>query len=223
MKFLTGATITGADDKVPHRELQELSLEFPFVEWGILLSAKKAGTARYPNMLWAAGLRELGAHKAVHLCGQYARNRGASGLAAVTNSQRMQLNGLTDYKQAVSAAIWDAGRPEYILQVRTLSAFNAARSAAFKISDLGGKASLLWDPSGGKGIYAKPEPMEHGQVPIGYAGGISPRNIHEVLESLKDGGPCWIDMESGVRTDDEFDLVKVRSVLDLARPYVLEA
>lgn len=40
---LTRVTITGADDAVEPAELQALSHEFPFVEWGILHSYKRFG------------------------------------------------------------------------------------------------------------------------------------------------------------------------------------
>jgi hypothetical protein len=34
--------------------------------------------------------------------------------------------------------------------------------------------------------------------------------------------PFWIDMESGVRTDDRFDLTKVTRVLERTAPYVYQ-
>ena len=49
--MLTRATITGADEGVDHTALADLSDEFPFVEWGILIS-EKAGRPRYPTARW---------------------------------------------------------------------------------------------------------------------------------------------------------------------------
>ena len=60
---------------------------------------------------------------------------------------------------------------------------------------------------------------------IGYAGGISPDNVADKLtylfENVRDG-EFWIDMESGVRTDDWFDLDKVRRVLEICQPIIKE-
>lgn len=44
-------TITGADDDVDPSALEDLSDEFPFVEWGILRSAKREGPD-YMRMKW---------------------------------------------------------------------------------------------------------------------------------------------------------------------------
>lgn len=222
MKFLTGVTITGADDKVSVLKLQDLSREFPFVEWGVLVSPKKCLVPRYPGTMWMTQFRRANVAKSVHFCGTCASDNQSHWLVSLLGADRAQLNGLTDYAAAVKIATFDMGGTDHILQVRTQEVFCDAVMAAFRIHEVGGRASILWDPSGGRGIYTKPVPINHGQVPIGYAGGISPDNIHEVLESLAPGGPCWIDMESGVRTNDELDLVKVRSVLEQARPYVLE-
>jgi hypothetical protein len=38
--------------------------------------------------------------------------------------------------------------------------------------------------------------------------------VDEVLAAVASTGPYWIDMESGVRTDDRFDLGKCRAVCD---------
>ena len=51
----------------------------------------------------------------------------------------------------------------------------------------------------------------------GYAGGLNPDTIGDALAAIAarvpDGQPYWIDMESGVRTDDRFDLDKCERVL----------
>jgi hypothetical protein len=60
--MLTGITITGADDQVDPRELAMLSAEFPFVEWGILMSESRAGTSRYPGQTWMLHLDDLAKH-----------------------------------------------------------------------------------------------------------------------------------------------------------------
>lgn len=50
-------TITGADDSINPRLLIELSQEFPFVEWGILLSQSSVGGRRFPSFKWMKRLQ----------------------------------------------------------------------------------------------------------------------------------------------------------------------
>lgn len=76
---LDWVTITGADDSIWPDDLVELTKEFPFVEWGILLSQSRVGTARYPSFRWLLRLEELVAittwetNLSCHVCGLWAR------------------------------------------------------------------------------------------------------------------------------------------------------
>ena len=75
---------------------------------------------------------------------------------------------------------------------------------------------VLFDTSGGLGIRAShwPKPL-HGKT-CGYAGGIGPATAAQDVEmafECADGAPCWIDMESLVRSEDKFDASLCRSVL----------
>jgi phosphoribosylanthranilate isomerase len=88
-----------------------------------------------------------------------------------------------------------------------------------------GDIAILLDNSKGKGVA--PEgwraPVSQAGHPLhtGYAGGISPDNIEAVLDAtqraVENSGnaahPYWLDMESGVRTGNRFDLGKVVRVL----------
>ena len=67
-------TMTGADDRTDPLALLDLSRRYPFVEWGVLLSERRAGTNRYPGADWVRALLRLapyreGARFAAHLCG----------------------------------------------------------------------------------------------------------------------------------------------------------
>ena len=46
----------------------------------------------------------------------------------------------------------------------------------------------------------------------------------QLIDIGQDAGNCriWIDLESGVRTDDRFDLEKVSRVLSITKPYILQ-
>jgi hypothetical protein len=78
-KILNRVTITGADDKVNPRYLYEISQEFPFVEWGILISKNSAGYPRFPSMQWIHWLEtaqskpKVKINLSMHLCGTWLR------------------------------------------------------------------------------------------------------------------------------------------------------
>ncbi|MBC8135334.1 MAG: hypothetical protein H8F28_05525 [Fibrella sp.] len=80
----------------------------------------------------------------------------------------------------------------------------------------------MHDASGGRGIagsFQKPVNSDF----VGFAGGIRPENIREKLEQIEDLGfdnPFWIDLESGIRTENVFDLEKVERLLRTVKPFV---
>ena len=100
---ITTVTISGADDGVDQAALAQLSKEFPYVEWGILHSASRRGTPRYPSERWLCELIQLSGYRrlrlSAHLCGTLARDvlRGAPGweLPDCRAWQRVQLNGFS--------------------------------------------------------------------------------------------------------------------------------
>ncbi|HEY2509491.1 MAG TPA: hypothetical protein VGI39_01425 [Polyangiaceae bacterium] len=223
--MLTGVTITGADDRVDPVALAHLSEEFPFVEWGILASETRAGTPRYPTKAW---VDTLGAGRyAVHLCGAMARDvlegNGAVIASAPLRFGRIQVNG---YKPGWPSflhlvRVWTGRR--LILQVRSEDQLQAA---ANEVAEMGssGRAEILFDPSGGRGIETFRWPATPIGVPMGFAGGIKPSNMLDVLSEIGPrDAPFWIDMESGVRSgEDTFDLRLVREVLERAAPFVVK-
>lgn len=238
--MLTRVTITGADDGVDPMALVDLSREFPFVEWGVLMSTGRQGSPRYPTSSWKQRLnripRTFPIHIAAHFCGKITRDTVAGSpfwLSQVreiwhclARLPRIQLNGFTmpaplflkeilfDRQEAL-ASPWTHN--EFILQIVTRENLGAAADIARQMP----RASILFDPSGGRGIESNDWPRPPIGVCMGYAGGIKPETVVRVLEEIgyveQD---FWIDMESGVRTDDKFDLKLVRQVLEAARLYV---
>lgn len=225
--MLTTVTITGADDAVKHDDLVMLSEEFPFVEWGILFSANRVGTPRYPSARWVHGLIEVSRgtklRLSAHLCGEMARETAAgSGLHVRIVGDafsRVQINGFVPPSPGLVALAHHEVLPEIILQVRDESCLQEVARVAEQLH----VASALYDPSGGRGIESFLWPRAPLGLRLGYAGGIKPSTLIEVLNDI---GPVdhdfWIDMESGVRTNDVFDLALVRQVLEQACPYVME-
>ena len=79
------------------------------------------------------------------------------------------------------------------------------------------RVDWLFDKSGGRGAAPPSWPKAREGAFCGYAGGLNPDNIGVALPAIAacvpEGQPYWIDMESGVRTDDRFDLDKCELVL----------
>jgi len=216
-------TITGADDGVDPRELVALSREFPFVEWGVLFSIERCASAepRYPSGDWSRRLAatwEPHARLSLHLCGKAARETLAGdshyfghGRDPFHIFRRVQING---YEPCPPLPFTDmvlhAPQVEFILQARGPGHFEHVEADARDFKN----ASVLFDPSGGRGVPADDIPINLGDVRVGLAGGINPENVATTYAFAERHGYSWIDMESGVRTDDRFDLAKMRAVLE---------
>ena len=215
-------TITGADDKVDIKQLSQLSREYNFVEWGLLYSKKHVGTNRYPSLQWYYDFvfEAMSNHNmrfAIHLCGSIARevmdgNHRVAATAPANCANRIQINGyvpgrLDNLKRSAEFCT-------LILQCRKMEDLEATAHEACIM-----RADVLFDPSGGRGkeITQFPEAL-HG-ANLGFAGGINPDNIDNILKSVPSNFGIWIDMESGVRTNDEFDLNKVLSILEKVKKF----
>lgn len=213
-------TITGADDAVDVKQLALLSSIYPFVEWGILLSPKRRGSPRYPSERWLSRLRHARATECVsmrlslHLCGEASRCTLA-GIDEWLRDRhwfgRVQING---YEPPAPDLVHLAQTEmfEFILQVRSEDQLQESARDAAQMP----RASLLFDASGGRGIEPARWPTAPLGVHMGYAGGIKPENVVQVIAAIGpvDWDDAWIDMESGVRdANDRFDLDKVRAVL----------
>ncbi len=220
-------SITGADDAVDVRDLTNLAREFPFVEWAILLLRARAGQPRFPLASWIENFtaRTQGQNKAMHLCddaflGFIARDPEVLGL--MKGFQRIQLNlkfgdieGKYDPAELVSR-VKGSPQHQFILQ------YTGEKQGLLPLFHDIPHHAVLFDASAGRGISPDEwdAPLD-GHV-CGYAGGLNPDNVGKHLQDIAHvarGHETWIDMETGVRTNDQFDLAKVRSVLTIAAPY----
>ncbi len=224
--MLTRVSITGADDDVDPSKLVALSVEFPFVEWAILFSAKRQGGPRFPSVPWIARLRELTrgtpVHLAAHFCWTHTRDTLAGNhrwLLDALGFQRIQFNGWEGQGLARLAVV--CRDVELIMQVRSEDMLQTAADVADDVASVGGRASALYDPSGGRGIETFRWPLAPQGLRLGYAGGIRPSTVVDVLGDI---GPVdhdfWVDMETGVRVNDKFDIGLAREVLERAVHFV---
>jgi len=230
--MLTRVTISGADDAVEPRELLALTKAYPFVEWGVLYSVSRQGTPRHPSEHWRAEFGDLRCDAledvplAIHMCGEAARATlaGHGRYCCLPTGCRVQLNGYTTRNCEPDALRGMAERLEFtafILQCRALADLESAADDAGAIGERG---AVLFDVSGGTGLAPARWPTVPTGCRLGYAGGITPENVAGVLAELyrinEPRVDWWIDMESGVRTDDKFDVAKVERVLDAAAPFL---
>lgn len=226
--MLTRVTITGADDDTRHEDMMALAERFPFVEWGILAS-RKSPRPRYPSQEWIDRLTSLPGRMtlALHVCGALARelidgsNPKAVVFAASRQFNRMQVNGYIPGAHPLWDAVAVLPRVETILQCRTEADVQTVCDDAARIRQRGGIASVLFDPSGGRGIDAFRWPVTPRGARLGFAGGIGPDSVLEVLREIGlRSAPYWIDMDTKVRTDDRLDMAKVESVLAACEPFI---
>lgn len=109
-----------------------------------------------------------------------------------------------------SRPLWEGVLKHYV---------TAASSSGNNCEDGGSRLpsniTMLLDESKGEGLESKDYPAPPDEYDIGYAGGIGPKNISDVLDKVCKAGrgrSIWIDMESGIRStrngEDIFDLDK---------------
>lgn len=207
-------TFTGADDATRIPEMVRLAQDFP-VEFAILFSATREGDARYPTATWRARLSGQGLKLAAHVCGRHARDIVETGASELEDEllryDRIQINTGAVGDLDLVAGFGDrisrrAGRRiGIILQTRD----------TFPEDE---RIEWLFDASGGRGIMpsAWPTPPANPNVRIGYAGGLGPDNVVQVISMLEQSPGAWIDMETRIRNEqDAFDLTLCRRVCEI--------
>jgi hypothetical protein len=233
--MITKVTITGPDDSISAMLLIPLSYEFPFLEWGILVSQKNFGRKRFPSIQWLNYLESIKKENtqiklSCHLCGKYVRELTQGSYMAMEELgrlwrifERVQINFHAITHKVVESMITvlkQFPEKEFIFQYD-----NVNNEIAHYVSKAGINCSVLFDTSGGAGILPDkwPEPLKN--IKSGYAGGISPENIEEQIKLInsKVGNiDTWIDMETHVRSDNDyqFDLTKVRKCLEISSQFI---
>ena len=205
-------TLTGADDATDIARMADLSARYP-VEWGLLFAPVHQGAGRFPSLDFVAKLSERGAMRfSADLCGGHAREvvaRGAcetlAGLLA-GNFERAQIN------------TSECGvQPERVRRFADAMGIHGAILQCRGDFPSDPRVDWLFDKSGGRGAAPPSWPKAREGAFCGYAGGLSPDTIGLALPAIAacvpEGQPYWIDMESGVQTDDRFDLYKCELVL----------
>lgn len=212
--MLKHVTFTGWDHHFDQDALGVFCSAWPpgQVEIAVLQSNSRVGEDRYPAREYAATiLRTAKAGRqdaAVHLCGALARGlvdddwgvvHGRDDLLRFLQNwfvDRVQINirAADALGERASEIAGQLGKP-VILQWREIGAWPPARHGVH----------YLLDRSGGRGEEMTGHPAPARGCFVGYAGGLGPANVGELVAALADedgGNPdtnYWIDMESGIR------------------------
>lgn len=231
--MITNITFTGIDAKTDLRELQDIQREFPIAEFGVLTSYHwDENGNRYLNPAFLSNLYAGNGNLnlALHVCGSAAHDVSNGEWHKIDSHlfgslglfKRIQLNVANRKDNPEYLWIPPCKGQELIVQQRdadNTELFNTTLDIWFGDDS---PVSVLLDASGGQGIDTpiKVLPNAGKQFKVGYAGGINPDNVADKLAYLlqhDEVGEFWIDMESGVRTDDWFDTDKVRRVLRICK------
>lgn len=223
-------TFTGIDAKTDIKALTEIQQEFPIAEFGVLTSYHwNENGNRYLNPAFLSNLYAGNGklNLALHVCGSMAHDAADGYWNKVNNHmfntlglfKRVQLNVANRTDNPYRLASTPNRHTEVIIQQKGIHDIEMFEHSKWM------NVSVLLDASGGQGIDTpiKVLPNAGNQFKVGYAGGINPDNVADKLAYLlqhDEVGDFWIDMESGVRTDDWFDIDKVCRVLGICEPII---
>lgn len=233
MATLTHITFTGVDERTDIGRLLDIQARYPRAEFGMLIAAEPTKRPnRYPDPRGAMARRLLdsvqkGVNLSAHLCGGLAREAASRNWDDVyrfcpgfPSFRRCQLN-IARLKD-VEGPVGHFAPPT--LDELIIQQYGADKCDALLAIPNKYRRGVLLDASGGKGIYADPAILE-GPYHVGYAGGLNADNVRAFVDTLMNDprvGAFWIDMETGVRTSDDWlDLDKVEAVLDTVQDIIL--
>lgn len=230
----------GVDDSVNPRLLALLSQAYPRIEWGVLFRPDRQGQPRYATADWVERLCSFrrSMNLAAHLCERRVQEvlNGQSEFLQQLQDwgfERVQINAtavngvdtsrLAESVTAFREVVTKFPQIEFILQKNdeTKPLWQGMLDAG-----LPPNISMLVDESKGTGVMASAWPLAPSDYRIGYAGGIGPNNIRQVLRDVTTaarGNAVWIDMESSLRSNkngmDVFDIDKCYEVIEAVCEY----
>jgi hypothetical protein len=251
-KMLRQVTVTGADDCVEPKELVRLYEEYPYAEFGILVSRNNTprGRPRFPCRDWIAALaRYLRENQrvptspdlpiSVHVCGEWVRDvfRGWDLVDWLENIVDTEIVGHVSRWQLNTHRephpIFPEGLVEHVEGLshdgrQVIFQLDQANDHAVTICDLKKlDVAVLHDLSCGAGILPDQWMPPVRGLPNGYAGGLSPDNVASEVEKisrlLDPGQLVWVDAETKLRTpDDRLSMSLVERFLEACRPYAAD-
>ena len=223
-------TLTGIDERTDPDEIIELKQEYPFLEFGVLISEDRTGKEnRYPRLETLKKYDGKELDLSLHVCGSMARNvaHNADWRPLYEMAQeywhmfnRIQLNisniASLNKGKGFSKEIKFIKHKRFIIQISPDS------SAIYNFYKKRTNVAGFQDGSGGLGI--SPDAWLPSDEPFfGYGGGLGPDNVEREIQKIMEinKNPFWIDMEAKLRTDDWLDIKKCRRVAEICACYVI--
>tara|TARA_R110000765_G_scaffold85560_1_gene164983 strand:- start:967 stop:1728 length:762 start_codon:yes stop_codon:yes gene_type:complete len=227
LKYLKfNVTFTGADDKTDPMELIKISIDYPFVEWGILFPSHNF--SRFPSETWVKQLVALSKkhwpliNLSAHFCEPWVEDiiKDADHLWFIQDYlgkdtfdafKRIQLN-----FHGMPYQLMDSNLSE------KLSKF-PNKQFIFQSDDLNNwisesvdapNTSVLLDKSSGSGMFTNQ--WRTFTKSYGYAGGLDIDTLPLAIDvwRMHSLGMDWIDIETGVRQNGEFSTEMVTEILE---------
>ena len=198
----------GADDSCEPELLAAVSAQYDWVEWGVLFRHDKEGEPRYASSAWLKRLAAVNSKRTMHLAGHLCSQRvdellrGDATFVRHLHKEigfnRVQINATAANNCDIAAFGSSAGADKCVAALR--DAFAAVPDVEFilqrnretkalwerLVAEPPPNMSLLFDDSMGLGVSTSswPEPPSLHSLKFGYAGGLSPDNIVEKLETM---------------------------------------
>lgn len=242
-RFITKVTVTGADDSTDANTLVEISKQYPFAEFGILLSKKHSsgnGINRFPSKEWLRKLIDIWGNSDTlnlsgHLCGDWVNKTllGAfpnfdeidNGLKYIFDRYQLNTHGHKHVYDPIG--LNKVIKTKALLYQTIIFQVDGVNDIVEQIANAEKHTNIaaLFDLSHGAGILPTEWPGQLTGINCGYAGGLGPDNVKEQVEkiaSISGGYPTWIDAETKLRPDERvFDLDEVVKFLEAAKEYIL--
>ena len=234
-KYIDIVTVTGASDDTSLEDMVNIQKEYPYVEWGILLSRNQAGKQwRFPSFIWINRLLISPLNTELklsgHLCGKFVNEilmgEIKDDLRYILDSgifKRIQINthgarARWDGRNFNEKVLQKYPNIQFIFQHDEVNDFDYWANRLYQASNI----ASLYDLSHGAGVLPDKwdDPLEG--IYTGYAGGLSPDNLATELLKLDEAvgdTRVWIDAETHLRSkgDQIFDLEKVKKFLEIAK------
>jgi len=230
MKNLSLISFVGIDIHTPYENLF-IGFNDPNIkcEFGVLYSESRKNT-RYPDYDFCKKYLSWGLDNNVatslHLCGDDAINKFLNQDNKIMDlcklAGRTQLNikiqNFTDYNVLADTILKVGLNNELTLILqKNATKFKFNEILLSKLSPQAANIHLLNDSSGGFGREISVVDKPHSDYFTGYAGGINPDNVLRIVSLIddvnSDNYQYYIDMESGVRTNNLFSIEKCQDIL----------
>lgn len=226
---LSLVSFVGVDIHTNRKDILQFGSWIP-CEWSVLFSDSKSQTkhVRYPDyqfckefLEWCVENRRMGS---LHLCGsvidRYFKQENDV-MELCKKAMRIQLNlnidNYPDHEKLtddILSVVSNHNHKVILQQNKTKEKF---MEVFLKKTQMKTKIGLLHDGSGGFGrVISQVDPPDNFHF-TGYAGGIKPENVAEIVGLIEKNNPnnkqYYIDMESGVRENNIFSIDKCRQVI----------